>query len=594
MPWRDATRRTALTGCSFGAHSHPEVVWHEYNRVHKWRRAAPEADAPELLETAAAARRQRGEYIEPEDDDLMLQWHLENTGDVRNGVAGEDVNAKEAWRAGYTGTGILVNVVDDGVDDSNPSIAGNYDAASSFSYAYEDGVVVIHRNAPHGTRVAGVIAGTADDECGVGVAFDAKVAAVQWADDSTFTATVVSEVLTHNYQNAHISSNSWGPFPFEKSGRVVWEAVDRAMIEGRNGLGTIIVAASGNDGQYQGDCNDDYLQQTRYSISVGAFDAAGRLASYSEGCPALFIAGASGGSGPGLTTTDLAGSAGYSGDCAFGFSGTSAATPVVSGGLALVLEANPTLSWRDVQHIVQQTARHVAPSHSSWTTNAAGIKRSDRLGFGALDVGAAVAAAVTWEPVLDADMFEYQATPFAQPIPDNDLAGLDVFFDVDSEVKLEHVRLDVKLDHPSISQLGIVLTSPYGTESRLQTADTLNIDGSTTYEDHFWTTVNSWGETSKGVWRLRITDEKARFEGDFLSATLTVWGTDDADVPVADGIFSLPSPIPPSSDVDYDDDAEEEEEEEEGDGDGSKAESAASPALAALTAAAAVCAAIVL
>ena len=54
-------------------------------------------------------------------------------------------------------------------------------------------------------------------------------------------------------------------------------------------------------------------------------------------------------------------------------SGTSFATPVAAGVVALMLEANPSLGWRDVQEILARTAQKTDPGHKDWTTNAAGL-----------------------------------------------------------------------------------------------------------------------------------------------------------------------------------------------------------------------------
>src|SRR5690606_31211367 len=95
----------------------------------------------------------------------------------------------------------------------------------------------------------------------------------------------------------------------------------------------------------------------------------------------------------GITTT--AGSSGYTGD----FGGTSSSAPLVSGIIALMLDANPSLTARDVQHILVHTARKNHPASTSWNVNGAGHDVSHLYGFGAVDAGAAVAAAQSWQGV---------------------------------------------------------------------------------------------------------------------------------------------------------------------------------------------------
>ena len=77
--------------------------------------------------------------------------------------------------------------------------------------------------------------------------------------------------------------------------------------------------------------------------------------------------------------------------------GTSYAAPVVTGVIALMLEANPALTWRDVQGILATTASQTNPTDASWVTNGAGLTHSGKYGFGLVDAHAAVRAAVAWQ-----------------------------------------------------------------------------------------------------------------------------------------------------------------------------------------------------
>src|SRR5882672_10314267 len=91
--------------------------------------------------------------------------------------------------------------------------------------------------------------------------------------------------------------------------------------------------------------------------------------------------------------------------------GTSSATPVTAGVIALLLEANPAITWRDVKHILASTARQIDAAHAAvnfaltggtyvaepaWLTNAAGFKFHNWYGFGMVDASAAVNLARTY------------------------------------------------------------------------------------------------------------------------------------------------------------------------------------------------------
>ncbi len=93
-------------------------------------------------------------------------------------------------------------------------------------------------------------------------------------------------------------------------------------------------------------------------------------------------------------TTDLRHS------CTQSHTGTSASAPLAAGIAALTLEANPLMTWRDLQHIVVKTARPERLRSSDWQTNGAGRNVSHSFGFGLMDAGAMVRLAMNWTNVL--------------------------------------------------------------------------------------------------------------------------------------------------------------------------------------------------
>ena len=153
---------------------------------------------------------------------------------------------------------------------------------------------------------------------------------------------------------------------------------------GRNGKGSIFVWASGN-GRMNGDeSNYDELANSLYTICVGASDWNGTVAAYSEAGTNVMVNAPSGNffflnggkwlSMSTITTTDRLGFTGYSTtDCQTQFSGTSASCPLAAGVVALILQANPNLTWRDVQHILIATAEKTDLKHPEWRANGAGL-----------------------------------------------------------------------------------------------------------------------------------------------------------------------------------------------------------------------------
>ena len=94
-----------------------------------------------------------------------------------------------------------------------------------------------------------------------------------------------------------------------------------------------------------------------------------------------------------MITTDL------HGRCTSSHTGTSASSPMAAGIIALVLEAKPSLSWRDVQHIIVRTAKRANLKGDDWGTNGAGYNVSHAFGFGLMDAGEMVKLARRWETV---------------------------------------------------------------------------------------------------------------------------------------------------------------------------------------------------
>lgn len=132
---------------------------------------------------------------------------------------------------------------------------------------------------------------------------------------------------------------------------------------------------------------------------------------------------------PGSFTTDLLGERGYNRadvksdiadiDYTSTFNGTSSAAPLVSGVVALMLQANPKLGWRDVQEVLIRSAAMTQPENPGWFTNSAKIRFNHEFGAGRVDAAAAVQLASGWRnlgPRKSAAVVK--ATKDLPPIPD--------------------------------------------------------------------------------------------------------------------------------------------------------------------------------
>ena len=132
-------------------------------------------------------------------------------------------------------------------------------------------------------------------------------------------------------------------------------------------------------------------------MSISSASENGNIPWYSEQCSStLATTYSSGSSRQGerkVITTDL------HGRCTSSHTGTSASSPMAAGIIALVLEAAPSLTWRDVQHIIVRTAKRANLKGDDWRGNGAGYNVSHAFGFGLMDAGKMVRLAREWQTV---------------------------------------------------------------------------------------------------------------------------------------------------------------------------------------------------
>ncbi|XP_037611019.1 furin (paired basic amino acid cleaving enzyme) a [Sebastes umbrosus] len=470
-------------------------------------------------------RKKRDVYVEPIDPKFRDQWYLYN-------VNHRDLNAKSAWQLGYTGKGVVVSILDDGIEKNHPDLMQNYDPDAS--YDVNDGdpdpqprYTQLNDNR-HGTRCAGEVAAVANNGiCGVGVAYNAKIGGVRMLDGEV-TDMVEAQSLSLNPQHIDVYSASWGPEDDGKTvdgpAKLAKEAFLRGVTEGRGGLGSIFVWASGNGGREKDSCNCDGYTNSIYTLSISSSTQNGNVPWYSEACSSTLATTYSSGNlnEKQIVTTDL------KSKCTDSHTGTSASAPLAAGIIALALEANKNLTWRDMQHLVVRTSHPAHLLTNDWRTNGVGRKVSHSYGYGLLDASAIVALAETWTSVRP--QRKCVITMVCEPRNIGSHLSInmsvDACFGSDTHVtSLEHVQARLTLSYNRRGNLAIHLISPAGTRSTLL-HPRIHDYSSEGFNDWAFMTTHSWDEEPSGAWTLEIENVAGASDyGTLTQFILVLYGT---------------------------------------------------------------------
>ncbi len=482
----------------------------------------------EVVSADVLVAKQRFKRALPNDPLIGSQWYLKN-GTTSPSIT--HINVENVWKytenpAGPRGSGVRIGIVDDGVQMDHPDLILNIDTANDYDWNANDFDASPALSTDiHGTACAGVAAAMAHNGVGVaGVAPDATLVGMRLISASTTDLQEAGAMAWRN-ELIHVKNNSWGPQDtgrlMEAPGPLTIAALENAVAGGRDGKGTIFVWAGGNGRPNADNSNYDGYANRIETITVGAMDSNGAQADYSEsGANLLLVAPSDGATNMGIVTTDRTGTAGWnrasgvagnyttlSGDSSFG--GTSSATPVVAGVVALMLQKNPNLGWRDVQEILIRSATKVQPSDSDWQTNAANLSFNHKFGAGLVNAGAAVEMAGSWVNLASRTKRTIYSTN-SNVIPEGGTATR-TFSVIGDTHRIEAVTVTVTATHSARGDLAVTLTSPGGMKSRLSE---VHNDPTPNYKDDklpgstSWTfsSVRHWGEFTGGDWTLEVTD----------------------------------------------------------------------------------------
>jgi len=362
-----------------------------------------------------------------------------------HGNPGVDLNITSAWDMGYSGEGVVVCIVDDGLEWKHNEFDEKYVPEASWDINYSDPDPSPQPYQTHGTGCAGASLGQANNfACGAGVAPNASVSGIRLIARGTTDANE-AEGLSYRSDINDIYSNSWGPNDngktMESPGKLTLAAMEDSIRFGRGGRGSIYVWAAGNGQADRDQCNYDGYANSRYTITVGAYDYNGQQAYYSESCAALTVVAPSSGAAHYINTAST------NNQCNTRFGGTSASCPQISGVVALMLEARPELTWRDVQGVLIRSALRIRENDPGWVRNGAGLWVSHRFGYGRIDAARTVGASLSWEllPAYD-DSASLESSAPNLPIPELGGRASDWLL-ITTNLTIEHVEITVDIDH---------------------------------------------------------------------------------------------------------------------------------------------------
>jgi subtilisin family serine protease len=316
----------------------------------------------------------------PNDMHYGLQWGLHQSSDI-------DMNLPAAWDLSRGSKMVVVAVIDTGVETTHADLSGNTDWRNWGEYGVPNGIdddgngyiddingfnaINNSGNATddngHGTHVAGTIGAVTNNYTGVaGVMPGVRILPVKFLDSrgqgALFNAIKAIDYVTDMAQRAKAAgweheivatNNSWGGGGYLST---MYDAINRAR-----SAGILFIAAAGNEAN-NNDSNPSYPSAYDIDniISVAAIDRNGNLASFSNyGAQNVDIAA------PGDTIAST-----YTGGRYMYLSGTSMATPHVSGAVGLLKAYSKNLTWQAIRAAVLTSGKPLSSLQGRVATGA--------------------------------------------------------------------------------------------------------------------------------------------------------------------------------------------------------------------------------
>ncbi len=283
-------------------------------------------------------------HVPPNDPRYGGQWFFDT------------IHMESAWTREDGDPSVTIAVVDDGCDLTHPDLAPHllpgYDAID------DDDDPSFLPSSPgnnHGTSCAGLVAAATDNGTDVaGACPECSLRCIRLLGAMGSLIPISSDVRAFDFalmqDDVAVVSNSWGFVDGAPAPGPLVAVIERIQVEGRGGLGAVVVFAAGNDASTIG---DGELQAIAGVVTVGAINTFDEAASFSNSGACLDLVAPTG-----TLTTDIAGPDGEDpGDVTSRFGGTSSACPIVAGIFGLLASADPTLDAAALRAALVETVR---------------------------------------------------------------------------------------------------------------------------------------------------------------------------------------------------------------------------------------------
>jgi subtilisin family serine protease len=469
---------------------------------------------PEVLAAEANIVMQQEPHYQPRDPLFTQQWYLSHQGGNQLAL-NSHIAVEKAWDITRGVRSVVVAVVDDSFDLNHPDFQGSGKIVAPRDLKENDFLPLPgEKEASHGTACAGIAIaeenGTGISGVAPGCAF-MPIRTTGYLDDESIEQIFDWAIA----KGASVISCSWGAsavyFPLSMRQRA---AITKAATTGRNGKGCVILFAAGNANRpVSGVVNERNWAKNILSgdtkwlsgfavhpdvITVAASTSMNKKSAYSNWGENISVCAPSNNAPPGMWfqstgyvytqpgiavalsglgvfTTDQLGAAGYDpGNFTSTFGGTSSATPVVAGVAGLILSANPDLTARQVNNILEETADKIIDTEADLQLGRRGGTYNEKghsqwFGYGKVNAARAVAAAQKLRTNINSANRQISAKNINTiGIPDNNRQGIKSAIAFSDPGSVRDIQITININHDFLGDLEIYLIAPNKQQVLLQ------------------------------------------------------------------------------------------------------------------------------